>query len=107
MDRNASLADKLESWAKALTETAQSIRDSPGEVTRDDRSRLSETAHGILRATQQPGDQLVDSFIGVVQLTAVRLFIKWNVFEKIPEQGSISYEELAAKVGAHTSLISK
>jgi len=40
-------------------------------------------------------------------VAATRLFIEWKVFEHIPTTGSITYADLAAKVDADTSLISK
>lgn len=107
MDHRDSLADNLESWAKSLTETAQTIRNSQDHVSPEQRFQLSNTGHSILRATEEPGEQLMDSIVGTVQIAAMRLFVKWKVFENIPMQGDISYGDLAAKVGAETALISK
>lgn len=107
MAQNAPLADQLESLAKSLTETAQSVRDSPDGVSPSHRLQLSNASHSILRSVQQPGEQLMEAMVTVVQITVMRLFIKWKVFETIPLQGNISYVELAAKAGADTSLISE
>jgi cysteine sulfinate desulfinase/cysteine desulfurase-like protein len=44
----------------------------------------------------------------MADLTATRLFKKWKAFDLIPPagQGSISYEDLATKLDADTSLVS-
>lgn len=103
---SAELADKLDVWAKKLSSTAQSIRNK-SEASFDDRVAVSSTAQEMLRAVQQPMEQLMASFSFMVQFTAMRLFVKWKVFETLPSQGTISYKELAEKVGAEEALISK
>jgi hypothetical protein len=42
----------------------------------------------------------------MAELGATRCFMKWGVFDLIPAEGSISYKELADKLGAEESLIS-
>lgn len=103
---NADLANKLDAWAKKLTDTAQSIRKTD-DVSFDHRITISATAQDILQTTQQPLEHLMGALVLIVQFTALRLFVKWKVFENIPTQGPISYEELAGKVGADEALISE
>jgi hypothetical protein len=43
----------------------------------------------------------------MAELCATRCFMKWGVFDMIPSTGSISYKDLAEKIGAEESLISK
>ena len=52
-------------------------------------------------------DKLMGYVHALPALTATRLFIDWKVFENIPAQGSIAYTDLADKVGADVSLISR
>ncbi|XP_014554677.1 hypothetical protein COCVIDRAFT_104258 [Bipolaris victoriae FI3] len=42
-----------------------------------------------------------------VQCTAIRLLFKWKVLENMPAEGTISYKELAAKVGGDENLITR
>lgn len=42
----------------------------------------------------------------MAEMGAIRMFMEMMVFDKIPQDGSISYRELAASVGADESLIS-
>jgi hypothetical protein len=45
----------------------------------------------------------------MADMAATRLFMKWKAFDAIPPpgEGSITYEELAAKLNAQVSLVRK
>ena len=43
----------------------------------------------------------------MAEFAAIRCFMHWGAFEHIPLQGSTTYKELAEKIGAEESLISK
>lgn len=103
---DANLTDQLDAWAKKLSDTAQSIRRA-GNVSMDHRVTASAAAQDILKTVQSPIEHLMGSMILMVQFAAMRLFVKWKVFETIPIQGSISYKDLASKVGADEALIRK
>ncbi|KAK7433353.1 hypothetical protein QQZ08_000293 [Neonectria magnoliae] len=104
---NAQIADKLESWAQEFTEIAVGFRSKPESITlsREEHGKLAATANDILKTVKQPQERLMESMIVMAQLAALRLFIKWKVFEIIPVDGSISYGDLAAKLNAEESLI--
>lgn len=103
---NLDLANKLDGWAKKLTDAAQSIRKSDG-ASFDHKLTVTGTAQEILQTVQEPIEHFMGALVILVQFTATRLFVKWKVFEKIPMQGTISYKDLAEKVGADEALISK
>lgn len=103
---DANFADQLDAWAKTLSDTAQSIRRA-GSVSMDHRVTTSAVAQDILKTMQSPIEHLMGSLIMMVQLAAMRLFVKWKVFETMPTQGPISYKSLASKVGADEALIRK
>jgi hypothetical protein len=43
----------------------------------------------------------------MAEMGALRMLMELKVFDMIPQEGSISYKDLAAKVGAEESLLSK
>ncbi|KAF7556981.1 hypothetical protein G7Z17_g1040 [Cylindrodendrum hubeiense] len=111
MANNTSLqmADKLESWAEQLREIAADIRnnsESPN-LSHEQHAKLTGTAKDILKTVKQPQERLMESMIVIAELAALRMFIKWKVFEIIPGHGTISYKDLALKLGAETSLITR
>ncbi|KPM39218.1 hypothetical protein AK830_g7341 [Neonectria ditissima] len=107
--RNAQLADKLESWAQQLTDIAAGVRKESEtlSLSREDHAKLTTTANDILNTVKQPQERLMESMIVMAQLAALRLFIKWKVFEMIPSSGSISYEKIATELNAEQTLITR
>jgi hypothetical protein len=63
----------------------------------------------LINAVSLPQDKLLLWLPQFTHITSIRLFIKWKAFEKIPtgDGADTSYAELAAKLGADVSLISK
>ncbi len=106
----ADIADTLEKAAQELLATAQGIRS--GTVSLDanlqQRTRVMDAAKRALAAVQQPSDLFIDLMVQFASLVATRLFIKWGVFEKLPQATGelISYRDLAGAVGAEEGLIS-
>lgn len=45
--------------------------------------------------------------IQLSEWASIRMFMKWKFFDRIPLKGSISYEELAASIGAEEALVSR
>lgn len=105
----AQAADKLDSWAAQLSETAQTLRSSPGRagLSLEHRSSLLKTGHDITQFSRRTEEYVLDTMASTVELVALRLLINWKALEMIPAQGSITYQELAEKVGAEVSLISE
>lgn len=108
---NPILADKLEALAQRLNATAQGLRSGSIslETNADQRMGMIKAGAELVDAVSKPWDKILNWIPQLAQATAARLFIKWEVFQNIPTGNgeSISYEDLAAKVGAEVSLISK
>ncbi|KAK1763876.1 hypothetical protein QBC33DRAFT_212787 [Phialemonium atrogriseum] len=108
---NPILADKLEALAQRLHATAQDLRSGSISLETDANQRMGMIKAGaeLVDAVSKPWDKILNWIPQFAQAAAVRLFIKWGVFQNIPTGNgeSISYEDLAAKVGAEVSLISK
>jgi hypothetical protein len=43
----------------------------------------------------------------MAEMGALRMMMELKVFDKIPQQGTISYKDVAVSVGAEESLLSK
>ncbi|KAF4922818.1 Methyltransferase fsa4 [Colletotrichum viniferum] len=62
-------------------------------------------AKQILKTVRTPYPHWMEKAFANVEITALRLCIDWGVFAAIPEQGTISFSELAKQVKSETSLI--
>jgi hypothetical protein len=101
-------SDKANALIERLNNIAQEIRDDPSLGFQSDvlqRARLIETATSIIDSVKQQLDSFVDQTSTICEITATRLFTKWKVFELIPAEGSIGFQEIAAKLDADVALI--
>lgn len=107
----SSLANTLDALAQKLINAAEGLRSGNLCLETDTFQRMDLIKAGtdLIDAASLPKDRLLLWLPQFAHITAVRLFIKWKVFEKIPTEdgAAISYTELAAKLGADVSLISK
>lgn len=105
------IADTLEALSKTLAKTAQDLRSGSLSLESDTLQRMGLLKAGsdLIDAVSLPQDKIVVFLPLIAHLTAVRLFVKWKAFEEIPidNGATISYTDLAAKLGANVSLISK
>jgi hypothetical protein len=105
------LADKLDALSRRLADTAQGLRSGTLTLETDTVQRMGLIKAGteLADAVSLPRDKLLLWLPQIVHITAMRLFVKWKAFEQIPtdDTANVSYAELAAKVGADVSLISK
>lgn len=105
------IAKKLDALAQRLSKVAQDIRDGIVNLEADTVQRMGVAQIGtdLIHAVSLPEDQVHLMAPMLTHATAIRLFIKWKGFEGIPEAeaASISYTDLAAKLGGDVSLISK
>jgi hypothetical protein len=46
-------------------------------------------------------------FINIVEMTVLKTFVDYKVFDNIPDEGDISLSELAQKVGGETELLER
>ncbi|RYP62896.1 hypothetical protein DL770_009505 [Monosporascus sp. CRB-9-2] len=100
------VAEKLDSLAAMLSNAAKDVRDGV-KTSPENHAKLVETLRSTVEVVNQPRDDLGDLMMGFVQCTAIRLLVKWKVLENMPTVGTISYKELAAKVGGDESFITR
>lgn len=105
------LADRLDAIAERLSTVAQQLRSGAMSLERDthERTGLVMAGMNLVDMVSQPKDKMLLPLVQFAHFTAVRMFIKWKVFEKIPlaDGAAISYGDLAAQLGADLPLISK
>ena len=96
----------------AMDETIAAVADmlafdQDGSIAHQMRRRkILSSAAKLLQAAKDPEDQWQDGYINGGQAGAIRIFYEWGVFNKIPLQGGITFEELAKEVKAEVSLVS-
>ncbi|KAH6856408.1 O-methyltransferase-domain-containing protein [Chaetomium sp. MPI-CAGE-AT-0009] len=105
------IADTLEALSKTLAKAAQDLRSGSLSLENDTLQRMGLLKAGgdLIDAVSLPQDKIVLWLPHFAHFTAIRLFVKWKAFEKVPiEDGAaISYTDLAAKLGADVSLITR
>lgn len=73
----------------------------------DPRATILKLGGQIVAAAKLPHEQWVDQCMMQGQLGALRVFVDWGVFDKIPLQGDegITYKDLAEKVDAEEAIV--
>lgn len=105
------VADTLEALSKTLAKAAQDLRSGSLSLESDTLQRMGLLKAGsdLIETISLPQDKIMLFLPQIAHLTAIRLFVKWKAFEKVPidDGATISYTDLAAKLGANVSLIGK
>ncbi|KHO00652.1 O-methyltransferase [Metarhizium album ARSEF 1941] len=95
----------MEALAGQLLSSADALRANP--TTKQDHVEIIQSAYSLLVELKEPMDNVMDQMISLSKFVAMRLFIKWRLFDKIPANGAISYEKLAGCVQAEPGLIAR
>jgi hypothetical protein len=105
------VADTLDALAQRLAQAAQDLRSGNLSLETDtfQRMGLIKAGNDLIDAVSQPKDKAIQWIPQFTHIAAVRLFIKWKAFEKIPadDGAAISCTELATSLAADVSLISQ
>ncbi|KAL2173818.1 S-adenosyl-L-methionine-dependent methyltransferase [Thermothelomyces heterothallicus CBS 202.75] len=107
----STLADTLEALAERLSKAAQDLRSGSLSLESDMMQRMSLLKAGadLQEAVSLPRDRALTWLPQLAHVTAIRLFIKWKAFEKIPvdDGATISYADLAAELNADVPLVTR
>lgn len=100
------LAHRLLRKARDVAETGSGDTDPDLRV---DIVRALDRLAGTVRDTREPHGMMMWFMSQVSCFTAIRLFLRWNAFEKLPveEEAAISWAELADVLRGDVALISK
>ncbi|KAK3681673.1 S-adenosyl-L-methionine-dependent methyltransferase [Podospora appendiculata] len=110
MDENKALADKLAPLCKDLAQQVEALRtatDGPLDLDSKTRSSIVKVAQDIIHASRPPYAQFSDHYVIFSETAVQRTFLKWDAFDKIPLEGSISFADLAAAIDADVFLTSR
>jgi hypothetical protein len=124
MSSDDETADSLQTWAADLMDTAKAYKGASGQQSLLLRSKMAGTAKQIINAIKEPGETPFEYSVQVridinavaalftycyqmAEIGALRMLMELKVFDQIPQQGSISYRDLAASIGAEESLLSE
>ncbi|KAI9730840.1 MAG: hypothetical protein M1834_005558 [Cirrosporium novae-zelandiae] len=100
MDRMQQL--DLEELVDELRTAIRSYKDNSGFITRDD---VVNIAKRIIKDVEEPEDKVFGNLKAAVEAVTIKSLMKMRVFERIPEEGSISISDLAKDIGADVSLL--
>ncbi|KAK4141070.1 O-methyltransferase-domain-containing protein [Dichotomopilus funicola] len=108
---SASVAFHLEALAERFSKAAQDLRSGNLSLENDTTQRMDLLKAGsdLIDIVGLPKDKALFWLPQCAHITAIRLFIKWKAFEAIPlnDDAAISESDLAAKLGANLSLITR
>lgn len=100
--------DDINASIKAAGVDLISALDAFDNEPNDGRRRaIVQAAEQVLASARDPGSQWIEDALEMARLGATHLFQVWGGFAEIPNQGTISFAELAQKLDAETSLIGR
>ncbi|KAI0144499.1 S-adenosyl-L-methionine-dependent methyltransferase [Xylariaceae sp. FL1272] len=91
----------VEALCNELTQHIQALK-SGSEVAR---RRATTTARRIITEIGDPEEEIEQQAIIMAEMACIRMYMTWGFFDKIPAEGSISYESLAKTIDADVSLV--
>ncbi|KAH9906913.1 S-adenosyl-L-methionine-dependent methyltransferase [Xylariomycetidae sp. FL2044] len=91
----------LETLCNELTQHIQTLR-SGSEVAR---RRATATARKLITEIIDPEEEIEQQSIILAEYACIRMYMEWGFFDKIPDEGSISYASLASSINADESLV--
>lgn len=110
---SSTAAPELNALAHRLLRKAQDVAETGSADTdpdlRVDIVRALDRMAGTVRDTREPHGMVMWFMAQISCFTAIRLFLKWNAFEKLPieKEAAISWVELADVLRGDVALISK
>ena len=96
------LDQELKAAAAELGSAVDAFTSNHDDASRKDIVRAAEM---VLASARDPNTMWMDDALEMSRLGATHLFQVWGGFGHIPDQGAISFAELAQKLDAETSLI--
>ncbi|OAL18498.1 hypothetical protein AYO20_11745 [Fonsecaea nubica] len=101
------LVESLNALTNQIYETSKEYKDPSGQQGLLLRQRMTNAARQIINVVREPGETPYEFSTHMAEMGAIRMFMKMKAFDKIPLEGSISYEDLAASLGAEVPLVTR
>jgi hypothetical protein len=98
------IAAQLQRLAAEIIEASEALNNNDTDWAV--RYKAKHAAQQIVALTQKPDELWFDQSICMSEFSCIRMFMEWKAFDAIPDEGSISYKELAEKVKVQEALLS-
>lgn len=95
----------LSMLSSALVSAVSNYAEPSGSAGLLARKKIINAAKAIIREVQEPAEMPFEYSVQMGEMAALRQLMDMRVFDNIPDTGSISYKELAAKVGAEEPFV--
>ncbi|KAI2463278.1 S-adenosyl-L-methionine-dependent methyltransferase [Annulohypoxylon bovei var. microspora] len=99
--------DTLEVLCNELSDQIQALRIVDKDGGLHARRKATNTARTLLNELIHTEEAAAEQVVILSEWACLRMFMKWKFFDKIPLEGGISYQELAASIGAEEALVSR
>ena len=102
------MEEQLKSLTDQLNQLTETVRNDAASLDgqSEQLSRLTDAANTFAKLNRSPFGHISEAMTNMVMISSLALFNKWGAFKHIPSGEAISYQALAEKLGADTSLIS-
>ena len=100
---------QIQSLTRQITDLTDTLR-KDGALIKTHYAQLSELSRAASALTEQtrgPMEYIMGLASALSQIPSLALLTEWGAFRAIPQDDAISYEALAGKVDADTTLISR
>ncbi|KAI1399380.1 S-adenosyl-L-methionine-dependent methyltransferase [Hypoxylon fuscum] len=102
-----STVDGLETLCTELSAQIQTLRNVDKGDDLPARRTATRTARKLLDELIHPEEAAAEQLITLSEWACIRMYMEWKFFDKIPLEGSISYQKLANSIGAEEALVSR
>ncbi|OTB07522.1 hypothetical protein M426DRAFT_8526 [Hypoxylon sp. CI-4A] len=99
--------DDLEALCHELSVQVQALRTMDKTNDLFARQKATSTARKLMNELIHPEEVASEQTVILAEWAAIRMFMQWKFFDKIPLEGSMSYQELASSVDAEYALVSR
>jgi len=103
-DAHTNLDEELKAAAAELSLAVDDFTSKHDNASRQD---IVKAAERVLASARDARTQWMDDALETSRLAAMHLFQVWGGFGQIPDNGAVSFVELARKLDAETSLVGR
>ncbi|KAL7628832.1 hypothetical protein AAE478_000347 [Parahypoxylon ruwenzoriense] len=97
--------DDLEILCNELLAQIKTLRTASKYAEFIVRQKATEVARRLLVELIHPEELAAEQSVTLSEWACIRMYMKWKLFDRIPLEGSTSYKELAASIGAEEALV--
>lgn len=107
MAMNGTIDSSADTVTKLVAELGETAKGYTGIHDSRRKNDIRAKAQEIMAATQDPDTQWEDHLVQWAELGVIKEFVHLKVFDKIPAEGEISYQEIAEQTRADVRIITR